>query len=623
MTGEYSGRQLEIFAAGCIVSVLVTLVVYAPAPKMNFSLVDEYTYLHWAGTMPLPQYLVHAIDPRLQGVNYRPVRQILILVEYYLFHSETSYFHAFQALIHLINSVLVFGLVWHLSEKWRVGLLAALLFAGLPVISEAVLWISDEAPLATLFSLAAVWSWVGYLENKDKSSYLIAVVLMVLAFLTKESSAAVPIVFFVVDWIFFHAHRADFFELVRRYIPIAVISILYLSVEYVVQLNGLFFKEGGYSLGGQVISNYAAYFAMLLNPWGLPYPFAYLAFFVVGLTCLGMTISGRYAVLAFIMTVTVLAIGPVVLSPQGAYGRYLYLAVIPVAVLWAIFFEQVWVRSQKSRWLAGGLAAAFAGLIVLNGRGTADAAAIFSEIARQRRIPFADVMRQHPSFPNDTRLFFIEPPHDVPIPDVAGMFFLRYGTNVSVSGTYPDGRPYTGGRLKAEKANLRDYSTAYVYYFDETNRPIEIPVDKGVQVQSVPPLPVNFTAPIRLEGFEVTSSTFQKDKPLALILYWRATGRIDKDYTVFVHVVDSAGQMVAGRDSMPRSGKERTSQWRLDQFTADAHILTVPEEAVPGKGYEIQVGLYYLPTMQRLSILDNTDHVISNQITVAPFEVVE
>lgn len=296
---------------------------------------------------------------------------------------------------------------------------------------------------------------------------------------------------------------------------------------------------------------------------------------MTGLVLIGISIFRRNAILIFLELVAFLGIGPVVLASFGPGPRYLYAAAISVVILWGLGFQIVHTRWRiKSIDVTASVAIAL--LVAVNATNITNAAADLSETSRQMRVPFRDIMRQHAAFPVDTRLFFVEPPYNVTIPDIGGMFFLRYGATVSIGGTYADGRPYTGGILRGEKANLRDYNAAYVYYFDEMNRPVEVPVDKEAPAQMTPEVPFDFQNSIRLEGFEITSSSLKKGEPLVLLLYWRATGKPDKDYTVFVHLVDSNGQMVTGEDNMPRNGKERTSMWSPDQFTADAHILTIP-----------------------------------------------
>jgi hypothetical protein len=612
----------KMIGVGLFVLACVTWVVYSPTLKMGFRFVDDYTYLYWAGSMPLPQYLIHSLDPRVQNINYRPLKRILILIEYQVFHSEASNYHFVQNLIHLANTLLVLAIVWRLSKHWRIAFLSALFYAGIPIASEAVFWISDEAPLATLFSLGALLFWVGYLQSKERHLFSLAISAFVLALLSKESAIVIPIVFFLMDRLLIR-DQVTLARLLQRYVWIAIIVLVYLVLQFTIQQRGTFTNEGGYFFGEHIISNYLSYLAMLVFPWSLPRStFADVTFGALGVFFIGIALLKRNGLLVCLALGALLAIGPVVLASLGPGPRYLYLATVAVAVLWSLGIEALWTR-WKSAFFLVTVSIALAGLVVINGFCIADAAAELSEISRQQRVPFRDIMQQHPAFPPDTRLFLIEPPHNLSMMDIAGMFFLRYGKNVSVGGTFADGRLYTGGRLHAERARLSDYTSAYVYYFDEMYRPIEVKVQKDMIARASPELPRDLQTPIRLEGYEVTSTKIKKGEPLALILYWRATGSPDRDYTVFVHFVDAEGQIVTGDDSYPRNGKERTSEWRVGRFTADAHVLSIPQEAAVDKNYRLQVGLYYLPTMQRVSILNADGVPITDHIVIEPFEVVE
>ena len=86
-----------------------------------------------------------------------------------------------------------------------------------------------------------------------------------------------------------------------------------------------------------------------------------------------------------------------------------------------------------------------------------------------------------------------------------------------------------------------------------------------------------------------------------LRLFWRAGTELDQDYSVFVHLVQN-GQQVDQSDSYPAQGYYATHLWRPGDVVADEHLLTalVP----PRKGYSLLVGLYLLPTLERLQVLD-------------------
>jgi hypothetical protein len=83
---------------------------------------------------------------------------------------------------------------------------------------------------------------------------------------------------------------------------------------------------------------------------------------------------------------------------------------------------------------------------------------------------------------------------------------------------------------------------------------------------------------------------------LQLDLTWGARARPSKDYTVFVHVLDGSGRVVAQADSQPRGGDFPTGLWLPGDRIADNYSLQVP----PGR-YTVEVGMYFLPTLQRLN----------------------
>ena len=80
-----------------------------------------------------------------------------------------------------------------------------------------------------------------------------------------------------------------------------------------------------------------------------------------------------------------------------------------------------------------------------------------------------------------------------------------------------------------------------------------------------------------------------------LTLYWHALAETDLDYTVFVHVLDAGGRIVAQRDVMPRDNSYPTSLWMTDEYVADEHPFSLPRGS-----YSLEVGLYVPETGETL-----------------------
>jgi hypothetical protein len=610
-----------IILLGLFAVAVVAIISYAPALKMQFRPVDDYTLVAWAAQLPLSDYLVHALDPRMQGNFYRPIFRLLLLGEYQLFGAEAGFYHLAQVLLHAANVVLVTLVIQRLSARWRIALLAGFFYAAYPTASEPIFWISDAVPLATLFALASLWCWVGYLRNNARSDYWLAVATMVLAFLSKEVTIVLPIVLFLSDRLLIR-DTATLAALVRRYLPIAILSAAYIALEIAIQRQGIYLNEASYTLGAHVLANYISYFGMLALPWGSIELLNHAVALGTGLTLITLAVRKRSLVPLFLLLVAFVLVGPVVLSPQGVFPRYLYLAAVPWAIAWASVFQHSgWVLRSRALPIAASLVVVT--LLLANSFSVANAAVAFSENAIRRvRVPYRDIMREHPSLAGETLFFLIDPPY-IPISDAAGMFFLQYGAQVTVRGTYEDGAIYVGGRMPSQRANLREHPRAFVYYFDETLKARQVRVDKTAETHALPALPADFEISIRLEGYEISSASLERGEAFALLLYWRALGRIEKDYTVFVHLVNAQREIVAGEDSFPRGGREHTSQWRVNQFTADGHVLIVPPDAPLGQNYHLEVGLYYRPTLERVPIVDADGNVIVDKIVIGPLSVVE
>ncbi len=109
-------------------------------------------------------------------------------------------------------------------------------------------------------------------------------------------------------------------------------------------------------------------------------------------------------------------------------------------------------------------------------------------------------------------------------------------------------------------------------------------------------LDADFGGQVRLAGYTFDSSAAR------LRLVWQAAPHAAVDYTVFVHVVDAAGQRVAGADAQP---PVPASQWGRGEVVVDERSL--PLAGLPAGEYRLVVGLYRPDTGARLQVADSGD----------------
>ena len=90
---------------------------------------------------------------------------------------------------------------------------------------------------------------------------------------------------------------------------------------------------------------------------------------------------------------------------------------------------------------------------------------------------------------------------------------------------------------------------------------------------------------------------------LPVVLRWQAVTPIDREYTVFVHVLDETGRRVGQHDGPPAGGHRPTTTWAVGYPVLDLHWVELGPDTPPGR-YRVVVGLYHGDT--RLALPDGT-----------------
>jgi 4-amino-4-deoxy-L-arabinose transferase-like glycosyltransferase len=114
---------------------------------------------------------------------------------------------------------------------------------------------------------------------------------------------------------------------------------------------------------------------------------------------------------------------------------------------------------------------------------------------------------------------------------------------------------------------------------------------------------------LTLLGYDV-SDPAQTVPNLNLTLYWRSESPLPIDYTVFVHLHDQAGEIVAQQDQPPLYGAYPTSLWEPGEIIADEIVISLPPDLSPGS-YRPVIGLYDFRTAARLNVPDHPDNSLA------------
>jgi uncharacterized membrane protein len=111
---------------------------------------------------------------------------------------------------------------------------------------------------------------------------------------------------------------------------------------------------------------------------------------------------------------------------------------------------------------------------------------------------------------------------------------------------------------------------------------------RPIDTTTTPPIPfeVDFMAPIQIKGYDLQkrNSLWEVD------LWWKNTSVLDENYTVFVHLVNQAGEIVAQHDHIAGADAYPTSQWREGTLLRDRFFLDVPGNVC--EDCVLHIGLY-------------------------------
>jgi tetratricopeptide (TPR) repeat protein len=196
-----SQKHIDFFISAAL--VIATLVAYEPVRRNGFVSCDDYTYVRdnpkvnqgitgdsviWAFTKsytsnwhPLT-WLSHMLDCEIYGLNP-------------LGHHITS------VLIHAINSVLLFWVLWKMTGTTWPSAFSAAVFALHPVHVESVAWVAERKDvLSGLFWMLTMLAYVHYAKQPSIRRYVLILLAFLMGLMAKPMLVTLPFVLLLLDW---------------------------------------------------------------------------------------------------------------------------------------------------------------------------------------------------------------------------------------------------------------------------------------------------------------------------------------------------------------------------------------------------------------------------------------
>jgi len=185
----------RLFLGACI--VIAVALCYIPAMGAGFVwdddlLVTENPLIQGADSLPYVWASSAATD-------YTPLTTTVFWLQWRLWSDNAAGYHLVNILLHALSALLL----WRVLERLAVpgAWLGALLFAIHPVNVASVAWIAElKNALSLPFYLAAIASFLRFLEVRKAAPYLLALLAAACALLSKGSTVILPVILLLCAW---------------------------------------------------------------------------------------------------------------------------------------------------------------------------------------------------------------------------------------------------------------------------------------------------------------------------------------------------------------------------------------------------------------------------------------
>ena len=189
---------------------IITTIVYYPSLKNEITNWDDDQYV------TENPYIKSFSKENLKNIflgfymgNYHPLSMLSLNIDYKIAGLDKNdefiawIYHFTNVLLHVLNTLLVFWLVYLLFSKIEIAFVASLLFGVNTMHVESVAWISERKDvLYAFFFIASLISYIYYVKNNKIKYYVFAFILFILSLLSKGQAVSLAVTLIAIDYLF-------------------------------------------------------------------------------------------------------------------------------------------------------------------------------------------------------------------------------------------------------------------------------------------------------------------------------------------------------------------------------------------------------------------------------------
>lgn len=188
------------------------------------------------------------------------VQPLIYFILYSIGGRNAVVFHLFNVCVHMINTLLIYFIIFRMDKRKKIAFFVASLFAVHPILTESVTWISGGPyTVYTMFLLAAFLAYLHSLKNK--LLYLFSILFFLLGLEVSEKAVVFPFILTLHYLLFERTHKSW-----RYILPYWVITFIGVGI-YLTQIGDRFEVFKRQFAGGTSWRNPAFYLPMAITSY--------------------------------------------------------------------------------------------------------------------------------------------------------------------------------------------------------------------------------------------------------------------------------------------------------------------------------------------------------------------
>ncbi len=185
-----------------LVLVVATLAVYFPVNGYPFISLNDGEYVtHNVHIAQLNWAMLKWSFTSYYAANWHPLTWVSHALDRQLFSLDSGLHHDSNLLLHVLNVVLLFWILWRATASAGRSFMVAALFALHPMNVESVAWIAERKNLLSMFFLLlALGAYRWYATKPRLGRYLVVATFFALGLMSKPQVITLPFILLLWDY---------------------------------------------------------------------------------------------------------------------------------------------------------------------------------------------------------------------------------------------------------------------------------------------------------------------------------------------------------------------------------------------------------------------------------------